>query len=177
MFLKNSKSIWGITGSGRFLEKSIKSIRKLNNAKNNISILLSLSGEEVIEMYNESKNIEEFEIIKESEQSSSYPFIGGISMGKFDHVIISPCSANTIAKITYGISDSLITNAVSQALKSQIKTSIVPTDIGEKSVSKTPNGEKVRLKHRKVDRKNIEKLRETEINIYENPDQLLNNLV
>ena len=42
---------------------------------------------------------------------------------------MTPATANTVAKIVHGISDTLVTNAVAQAGKGAVKTLIVPVDI------------------------------------------------
>ncbi len=52
-----------------------------------------------------------------------------MSLGNYDLLIVSPATANTVAKIVYGISDTLVTNAVAQAGKGRVPTLIVPVDI------------------------------------------------
>ena len=44
-------------------------------------------------------------------------------------MIVSPTTANTVAKIVHGISDTLVTNAVAQAGKGRVRTLMVPVDI------------------------------------------------
>ena len=170
---KNPKKIiWGISGAGRFLEESVDQIKELSK-ENKITVLLSKAGDETIKMYKQTDKLQGIDIISGKEQGYSYSFSGDLSLGKYDHLIISPCSANTAAKLAHGIADTLLTNSASQALKSGTKVSVVPTDLGESSKSKTPNGEEVVLKHRKVDQENIEKLKEDGINIFESPEELM----
>ena len=45
-------------------------------------------------------------------QKFSYPITGRLSLGKYDLLIVTPATANTVAKIVHGISDTLVTNAV-----------------------------------------------------------------
>ena len=47
---------------------------------------------------------------------------------KYDLIVISPTTANTVAKIVNGIADNLITNVVAQSGKGQIPLIIVPVD-------------------------------------------------
>ena len=62
------------------------------------------------------------------DQKFGFPATGKLSLGKYDLLIVSPATANTVAKIVTGISDSLVTNAVAQAGKGAVKTLIVPVD-------------------------------------------------
>ncbi len=52
-------------------------------------------------------------------------------MGRYDLLVVSPATANTIAKIVHGIADTLVTNAVAQAGKGKVKTIIMPVDLEE----------------------------------------------
>jgi dihydromethanopterin reductase (acceptor) len=67
-------------------------------------------------------------VVREQEQGFSSPLVGRLAKGEYDLVIVSPCTANTVAKIVAGIADSLITNVVAQAVKSATPAYIVPTD-------------------------------------------------
>jgi flavoprotein len=83
--------------------------------------------------------------------------------GYYDYIVISPVSGNTVAKIAYGIADSLISNGIAQALKGGQKVYLFPTD-QERADTTTilPSGKSLVLKHRKIDLENIEKLRRME---------------
>ena len=69
------------------------------------------------------------ELATDSNQKFSFPITGRLSLGKYDLFIVSPATANTVAKIVYGIADTLVTNAVAQAGKGAVKTLMVPVDI------------------------------------------------
>lgn len=69
------------------------------------------------------------ELATDRTQKFSYPITGRLSLGKYDLLIVTPATANTVAKIVHGISDTLVTNAVAQAGKGAVKTLIVPVDI------------------------------------------------
>jgi len=47
-------------------------------------------------------------------------------------------TSNTVSKIAYGIADSLVTNAVAQAVKGGVPVYIVPVDIEAQSCPKCP---------------------------------------
>ena len=125
---------FGITGAGHLLLESVELLEKLMT-KHDITVLLSSAGEEVLKMYGLFERVEKItggyynELILEKDQKFSYPITGRFSLGKYDYLIVSPTTSNTIGKIVNGIADSLITNAVAQAGKGRVKTIIIPVDI------------------------------------------------
>lgn len=125
---------WAITGAGHLLDESVTVMEEL--AKNNeITVFLSNAGEEVLKMYGLFERVAAItggyykELALDSDQNFSYPISGRLSLGKYDLLIISPTTSNTIAKIVHGISDTLVTNSVAQAGKGLVKTIIVPVDM------------------------------------------------
>jgi flavoprotein len=69
-------------------------------------------------------------------------------------------SANTAAKIAYGIADSLLTNGVAQAAKAKIPIYIYPADQDEGSVTTIlPDGKEMTLYMRDVDIENADRLK------------------
>ena len=125
---------FAITGAGHLLKESVKLATKLAG-EHELTILLSGAAEEVLKMYGLYENIERLcggkyrELALESQQKHSYPITGRLSLGKYDLLIVTPATANTVSKIVYGIADTLVTNAVAQAGKGAVKTFIVPVDI------------------------------------------------
>lgn len=128
------KIAFGITGAGHLLLDSVELLERLMT-KHDVTVLLSAAGEEVLKMYGLYERVETItggyynELVKEKDQKSSYPLTGRFSLGKYDLLIVSPTTSNTIGKIVNGIADSLITNAVAQAGKGKVKTCIVPVDL------------------------------------------------
>lgn len=130
------KIAWGITGAGHLLEDSVNTLKLLKDEGHDISIYLSGAGEEVLKMYglyNQVKHLASGEyyneLILEKDQEWSYPMTGRFSLGKYDLLVISPTTSNTIGKIVNGVADTLITNAVAQAGKGKVKTYIIPVDL------------------------------------------------
>ncbi len=100
------------------------------------------------------------------------PFIAGpLQMGHYDFLLIAPATANTVAKIVYGIADTLVTNAVSQTAKGKTPIFIMPVDQKRGSVkTAAPSGRAFELTMREVDVKNSEKLAQMEnITLLESP--------
>jgi len=126
---------WGITGAGHLLKESYDTFRMLAQ-KHQITIFVSGAGEEVLRMYGLLDKLNEIsggehlqEIFLESQSGRSFPKAGRFLLGKYDALVVSPATSNTVAKIVHGIADSLITNAVAQANKSGTPVYIVPVDI------------------------------------------------
>jgi dihydromethanopterin reductase (acceptor) len=128
------KIAWGITGAGHLLQSSVELLETVM-AKHDVTVLLSAAGEEVLKMYGLYERIETItggyynELVKEKDQKFSYPITGRFSLGKYDLLIVSPATSNTIGKIVNGIADTLVTNAVAQSGKGRVKTYIIPVDI------------------------------------------------
>lgn len=128
------KIIWSITGAGHLLKESIDVLDKLSY-NHIITIAYSHAAQEVIKLYGYENKISQIisrnpenTIIKEEDQQYSYPFSGKITHEKYDYVILSPATANTVAKIVNGIADNLITNIIAQSGKGQIPCIIIPVD-------------------------------------------------
>jgi len=138
---------WGITGAGHYISESYEVFRKLKQQYPDlkVSIFISGAGEEVLKMYGLFGSLNSIapggymeEIFLEKDQGKSYPKVGRFLMDKYDHLIISPATSNTVAKITHGIADTLVTNAVTQAVKGSVPIHIVPVDIAGVVRSKLP---------------------------------------
>lgn len=103
--------------------------------ENQVTVLLSGAGEEVLKMYGLFGRVKSLtggyyqELILEKDQMWSYPISGRFSLGRYDLLIVSPTTSNTIAKLVHGIADSLVTNAVAQAGKGHVRTLLVPVDL------------------------------------------------
>ena len=125
---------FAFTGAGHLLRESVQVAEKL--AKDHeVTIFLSGAAEEVLKMYSLYERVERLtggkyrELATDSNQKFSYPITGRLSLGKYDLLIVSPATANTVSKIVYGIADTLVTNAVAQSGKGAVPVYMVPVDI------------------------------------------------
>jgi dihydromethanopterin reductase (acceptor) len=141
------KLAWGITGAGHFLRESFEVFAELkeNTTELKVTSFISQAGEEVINMYGLADDLPNIssgsyleEIFFESEQGESFPKTGRFLLEKYDALIVSPATSNTTAKLAYGIADTLITNAVAQAVKGEVPVYIVPVDISGRIESTMP---------------------------------------
>ncbi len=130
------KIAWAFTGAGHLLLESVEILEKIRaNKEHQVTVLLSGAGEEVLKMYGLFNRVKSHtgryyqELILEKDQMWSYPISGRFSLGRYDLLIVSPTTSNTIAKLVHGIADSLVTNAVAQAGKGKVRTLLVPVDL------------------------------------------------
>lgn len=125
---------FAFTGAGHLLNESVQVAEKLAE-EHEVTIFLSGAAEEVLKMYGLYDRVVKLtggkyrELATDSNQKFSYPITGRLSLGKYDLLIVSPATANTVSKIVHGIADTLVTNAVAQAGKGAVKTYMVPVDI------------------------------------------------
>jgi dihydromethanopterin reductase (acceptor) len=141
------KIAWGITGAGHFLDRSYQVFKeiKLRDPQTSVNTYVSRAAEEVMRMYGLEQKLVKIsggdyleEIFRESEQGSSSPKIGRFLLERYEALFITPATSNTVSKIAYGIADSLVTNAVAQAVKGRVPVYIVPVDIEGSIVSEMP---------------------------------------
>ena len=125
---------FAFTGAGHLLRESVQVVEQL--AKNHeVTVLLSGAACEVLKMYGLYERVERItggkyrELATDLDQKFSYPITGRLSLGKYDLLIVSPATANTVSKIVYGIADTLVTNAVAQSGKGAVPVYMVPVDI------------------------------------------------
>ncbi|MFQ6129481.1 MAG: dihydromethanopterin reductase (acceptor) [Candidatus Hadarchaeaceae archaeon] len=125
---------WGITGAGYFLHETFDVIEKLAK-KHSVSCFITSAGERVVRIYGLWQKLTEIcpgnyyrEVILGTKQGAAFPLAGRFLRKTYDALIVSPASANTVAKIIAGISDTLVTNAIAQAEKGGVPIIIVPSD-------------------------------------------------
>ena len=125
---------FAFTGAGHLLRESVHLARDLSK-EHEVTVFLSGAAEEVLKMYGLYESVERItggkyrELATDSNQKFSYPITGRLSLGKYDALIVSPATANTVSKIVHGIADTLVTNAVAQAGKGAVPVYMVPVDI------------------------------------------------
>jgi len=169
------KLAWGITGAGDKMAETVDVMRAVKENDYLIDVFISTEGETVLKWYKlfdaVSKDFDSCSV----EKGPNSPFIlGDLQTGQYDALIISPATANTVAKIVHGIADTLLTNAVAQTAKTDTPIYIYPVD-GKKGDVKTkaPNGRVFKLKMRSVDLDNTKKLKTMEnIQVLKSPAEL-----
>ena len=117
------KIAWGITGCGDKLPEVVEIMKKLKNKYNlDVDVYLSKNAKIVVKWYKLWQVLEDEFYDLRVEVNANAPFlVGKLQTGKYDLFLVAPATANTTAKIAYGIADTLITNSVAQAMLQKIQ--------------------------------------------------------
>lgn len=177
------KIAWGITGAGDNVKNTINEMKEIGSKRDDLElhVFVSKAGKEMLDIYQlsgkvkESNSFNSFSI----EESSNKPFLPGALQGRrYKGLLIAPTTANTVAKISNGIGDTLLTNSAFMALKSFVPVHIMPVDLKVGVIKTTlPSGEELKMRVREEDEKNVEKLRGMDgIKIIGKPSNLEENI-
>lgn len=159
------KLMWGITGTGYLIKESIDLMKELIEEYNiEITVMLSKEGAVIVKWYKQWNYLNEVIDKVRVEITPNNPFLAGpLQIGKYDMFLVCPVSANSVAKIVYGIADALIPNCVAQAIKGGIMVYLLPSDQHlEPIVTSKPDGTPLILKIRDIELENVTKLRKME---------------
>ena len=157
--------MWAITGTGYVLQESIDLMKELQENFNvDLTVILSKEGAAVVKWYKKWLALTEAVKKVKVEKTPNIPFYAGpLQLGNYDLFLACPVSANSVAKIVYGIADTLITNCVAQAIKGGQTVHIFPSDQDiEPIVTSRPDGSPLVLKIRDIELENIKKLKQME---------------
>ena len=172
-----AKFAWAITGAGDYLPESVEAIREVLKATDyKVMIFMSKAGEKVVHWYKLMEEIKTFTTKVKTEIDANTPFIPGVlQRRKYDFLVVMPATANTVAKIVHGIADTLVTNSVSQAQKTEVPIIIYPVDQKPGTITTVlPSGETLTLTNREVDLENVRKLRKMKgMTVLGHPKELL----
>ena len=157
--MQNQRLAWAITGSGHYLRESLAILQTLKNT----DIFLSRAAAEIIQQYGFQAQLEATgHKIYQDKTASSVP-VEMFYEGKYHTLVISPATSNTIAKMAYGFSDSLVTNLFAQAGKTRVPSIVFACDTepevaGEHIESEAPRDNMVKVYPRQIDLDNVAKL-------------------
>ena len=110
------KIAWGITGAGHYLRDSVKIIEELVEKHHIVDVFFSAAGETVAHMYNVLDSVETLHksfpkylhsIIYDKNQTPGYPICAHFNLHRYDLLIISPLTANSVGKMNAGIADTI----------------------------------------------------------------------
>ena len=153
---------WGITGCGDKIEEIASLMVQLKKQYNlTVDIYISKNAKLVLKWYKLWNLLEDEFYDLRAEVDSNSPFlVGKLQTGHYDMFLVAPVTANSTAKIASGISDTLITNAVSQGAKAHVPIYLFPPDNKPGALETIlPGGKKLTLYIRDVDVENVNKIR------------------
>lgn len=147
---------WAISGSGHFLRECID----IMNEVPDVDLFLSRAAAEILQQYGYTHKITR---VFQDKTASSVP-VEFFYSGDYHTVVIAPATSNTIAKMAYGISDTLVTNVFAQAGKCRVPSIVFACDTEPEEPqgaieSEAPRANLVRVYPRKIDLENVEKLK------------------
>jgi archaeoflavoprotein AfpA len=172
------KVAWGITGAGDKIAEFIevmKQIQKDYADTLEIHVYVSKAAEIVLKFYNLEAGLMQSFVKVKVEVNANAPFLAAwMQMGKYDFLLIAPATSNTVAKIANGIGDTMITNAAIMSLKAFKPVYVAPTDYKEGvCLTKLPNGKEMRLRVRKEEVEQVNKLRNMDdVHVIEGPEKI-----
>jgi archaeoflavoprotein AfpA len=175
---KRKKVAWGITGSGDRLRETFDAMKKIKDEFENradIRVYISKAGDQVVKYYKMSHDLEEAFDKVWVEINANAPFLAGqLQAGKFEFLLIAPATSNTVAKISMGLGDSLLSNSAIMGLKASVPLYIMPSDLVEGFVlTRLPNGKDLKLRIRKEDVEHSQKLcRMDNVFVLEKPEDI-----
>ncbi len=149
---------WAITGSGHYLRESLQMLESLEN----VDIFLSRAAAEIIKQYGFQPQLDAMNHrVFQDKTASSVP-VEFFYEGKYDALIVAPATSNTIAKMAYGFSDSLVTNLYAQAGKTRVPSIVFACDTAPELESEAPKENMVMVYPRQIDLDNVQKLSQFE---------------
>jgi archaeoflavoprotein AfpA len=161
--VKKKKVAWGITGGGDRLRETVEAMKRISGKYMNvvdIDVYLSKAGELVVRYYELTEGLKQNFRRVTVEANANSPFLAGwLQTKKYEFLLIAPATSNTVAKISVGIADSLLSNAAIMALKGQVPVYVMPTDYREGVVHTIlPSRQDALLNVRKEDIDSVRKL-------------------
>jgi len=151
----NQRLAWAITGSGHYLRESLAILGTLKD----VDVFLSRAAAEIIQQYGFQKQlISTGHRVYQDKTASSVP-VELFYHGKYHTLVIAPATSNTIAKMAYGFSDSLVTNLYAQAGKTRVPSIVFACDTAPELESEAPRDKLVKVYPRAIDLDNIAKLK------------------
>lgn len=156
--MQTQRLAWAISGSGHYLRESLDILATLEN----VDVFLSKAAAEIITQYGFQARLNATNHrVYQDKTASSVP-VELFYQGKYHTLVVAPATSNTIAKMAYGFSDSLVTNLYAQAGKTRVPSIVFACDTGPELESEAPRDNMVKVYPRQIDLTNVAKLAEFE---------------
>lgn len=153
--VRTKRLAWAITGSGHYLRESLAVLQTLED----VDVYLSRAAAEIIQQYGfQAQLAATGHKIYQDKTASSVP-VERFYLGEYHTLVISPATSNTIAKMAYGFSDSLVTNLFAQAGKTRVHSIVFACDTAPELDSEAPREHVVKVYPRAIDLDNVNRLK------------------
>jgi len=164
---KKTKVAWGITGAGDKIAEIVEAMKELKKQSEDvvdIDVYFSKAADTMLKFYRLDEDVKKSFGKVMVEVNANSPFLAAwMQSGKYEFLVIAPCSSNSVAKIVNSISDTMLTNAAIMSLKAFRPVYVLPTDYKESVVyTKLPNGKEMKLRVRKEEADQVRKLEKME---------------
>jgi archaeoflavoprotein AfpA len=172
------KIAWGITGSGDRIVETVEVMKKIQKEYEDVldvRVFVSKAGEQVIKYYKLFNDLEKNFDKVWVEINANSPFLAGqLQVKRYEFLLLAPTTSNTVAKISLGLADTLLSNAAIMAQKAFVPTYIMPCDYKPGIITTIlPDGSEMKLRIRKEDAEHVERLRRMEdITVIETPEEI-----
>jgi archaeoflavoprotein AfpA len=172
------KIAWGITGSGDRIVETVEVMKEIQKAYEDVldvRVFVSKAGEQVIKYYKLFNDLEKNFDKVWVEINANSPFLAGqLQVRRYEFLLLAPTTSNTVAKISLGLADTLLSNAAIMAQKAFVPTYIMPCDYKPGIITTIlPDGSEMKLRIRKEDAEHVERLRRMEdITVIETPKEI-----
>jgi len=172
------KIAWGITGSRDRIVETVEVMKELQKQYNDIvdvRVFVSKAGEQVIKYYKLLNTLEKHFDKVWIEINANSPFLAGqLQVKRYEFLLLAPTTSNTVAKISLGLADSLLSNAAIMSQKAFIPTYIMPCDYKPGIITTLlPDGSEMKLRIRKEDADHVQRLRQMEdVFVIETPHEI-----
>jgi len=159
---------WAITGSGHYLRECLDVLQALKNQNFAVDVFLSKAAAEIIKQYGFQSQLDATGYrVFQDKTASSIP-VEFFYQGHYHTLVIAPATSNTVAKMAYGFSDSLVTNLYAQAGKTRVPSIVFACDtipaLGVSFIeSEAPRENIVKVFPRQIDLDNVAKLSQFEL--------------
>lgn len=148
---------WVITGAGHFLRETVALLEE-DMLGRDIDVWLTKAAVEVAARYLVLDRLKSSSHGILYETGASSQGIVGFASGRYDLLVISPATSNTVAKCALGIADSLASTFFSQADKCGVRSIFLPTDCEGDITSISPSGKTINIRARAIDLRHVDDL-------------------
>ncbi len=167
--MQKKRLAWAITGSGHYLRECLDVLLALKSQNlTAVDVFLSKAAAEIIKQYGFQSQLDAIGYrVFQDKTASSIP-VEFFYQGQYHTLVIAPATSNTVAKMAYGFSDSLVTNLYAQAGKTRVPSIVFACDtipaLGVSFIkSEAPRENIVKVFPRQIDLDNIAKLSQFEL--------------